>query len=80
MLTSKAMVQAIQTWNTGYDGKGMVVGVIDTGIDPSHPDMTLRPDPIWRYKHDKNLQKMACIVDSFPTYHKFICCTCWKIC
>lgn len=45
MLSSKSMVQAIQTWKDGYDGKGMVVGVIDTGIDPTHPDMTLNEDP-----------------------------------
>ncbi|PUB16653.1 S8 family serine peptidase [Paenisporosarcina sp. OV554] len=45
MLTSKSMVQAIQTWKAGYDGKGMVVGVIDTGIDPTHPDLTLNEDP-----------------------------------
>ncbi|WP_369902117.1 S8 family serine peptidase [Bacillus manliponensis] len=58
MLTSKEMVQAIQTWNTGYDGKGMVVGVIDTGIDPSHPDMTLSQDP----KHKLTKEKTDSII------------------
>lgn len=44
MISSKDMVEAIQTWNAGYDGKGMVVGVIDTGIDSTHNDMTLKTD------------------------------------
>ncbi|MBK3497113.1 S8 family serine peptidase [Viridibacillus sp. YIM B01967] len=44
MLSSKDMVEAIQTWNAGYDGKGMVVGIIDTGIDYEHKDMQLQDD------------------------------------
>jgi lactocepin len=45
MITSKEMVKAIQTWNAGFTGKGMVVGIIDTGVDPTHKDMVLNTDP-----------------------------------
>ncbi|WP_167578647.1 S8 family serine peptidase [Jeotgalibacillus proteolyticus] len=42
MKYSKELIEAQRAWNDyGYKGEGMVVGVIDTGIDPSHKDMTI---------------------------------------
>ncbi|MBT2571999.1 S8 family serine peptidase [Planococcus sp. ISL-110] len=42
MKYSKELVQAQQAWTDyGYRGEGLVVGVIDTGIDPRHKDMVL---------------------------------------
>lgn len=33
------MVGAPQAWAVGYDGTGVTVVVLDTGIDDSHPDL-----------------------------------------
>lgn len=44
MITSKDLIGAKETWNLKYKGDGMVVGVIDTGIDSSHKDMILSKD------------------------------------
>ncbi|MUK87336.1 S8 family serine peptidase [Ornithinibacillus sp. L9] len=42
MTYSKDLVEAQQAWNDyGYKGEGMVVGVIDTGVDHDHRDMLL---------------------------------------
>jgi lactocepin len=42
MLYSKELVEAQKAWDEyGYKGEGMIVGVIDTGIDPKHKDMVL---------------------------------------
>ncbi|WP_297462675.1 S8 family serine peptidase [Thermococcus sp.] len=36
---SAAQVMATNLWNLGYDGSGITIGIIDTGIDASHPDL-----------------------------------------
>ncbi|MEN2767338.1 S8 family serine peptidase [Ornithinibacillus xuwenensis] len=42
MAYSKELVQAQQAWNEyGFKGEGMVIGVIDTGVDHNHQDMVL---------------------------------------
>lgn len=42
MLYSKELVEAQAAWDEyGFKGEGMVVGVIDTGIDTEHRDMVL---------------------------------------
>ncbi|WP_214480794.1 S8 family serine peptidase [Bacillus sp. SM2101] len=43
MNSSGDIVQAAKVWDSvyGYKGEGMVVGIIDSGIDPWHRDMVL---------------------------------------
>lgn len=41
MNTSKDIISTIQTWDLGYKGDGMVISIIDSGIDPTHKDMKL---------------------------------------
>lgn len=41
---------APQVWNRGTTGRGVIVGVIDSGIDPFHPDF-INPDGTTRIKY-----------------------------
>jgi lactocepin len=44
MATSHDFIQSYQAWLDGkYKGEGMVVAIIDSGMDPSHRDMVLSP-------------------------------------
>jgi lactocepin len=46
MVTSGDLVEASKAWGSayGYKGEGMIVGVIDTGVDPGHEAMVLSDD------------------------------------
>jgi lactocepin len=53
MVYSKELVQAQKAWRDyGLKGQGMVVGVIDTGIDPGHRDMVLSSDTEVKFTED----------------------------
>src|SRR5699024_5036198 len=42
--SSNEMIGSIPTWELGYKGEGMVIAVIDSGVDPKHRDMVLSDD------------------------------------
>lgn len=42
-------VQAPLVWDAGFQGEGMKIGIVDTGIDPSHDDFEGRVDAMTSY-------------------------------
>ncbi|MDO4594997.1 MAG: S8 family serine peptidase [Tissierellia bacterium] len=63
MDTSNDMVMSKQAWDLSYKGEGMVVSIIDSGIDPSHKDfnidegveVSLTEEKVNEIKQEKNL-------------------------
>jgi lactocepin len=54
MTTSHEFIQSYQAWFTGkYKGEGMVVAIIDSGIDTTHRDMVLSPTTNFDLSSDK---------------------------
>lgn len=59
MKSSKGLVQAQQVWEElGYHGEGMVVGVVDSGVDYRHKDMVMAEEGKSKEKlTESNLKK-----------------------
>lgn len=59
MVYSKELVEAQQAWRDyGFKGEGMVVGIIDTGIDSAHRDMVLTDNETVKLTEDDISEKL----------------------
>ena len=67
--TSVARIGAPKAWKAGFDGKGVTIAVLDTGIDTTHPDLKGRvraaknfsasPDTTDKYGHGTHVASIA---------------------
>lgn len=64
MTTAKEMTSAMELWkaeNGGNTGEGIVVAVIDSGVNYSHPDMQMRQDARLKYTKADMEAKIAAL-------------------
>lgn len=64
MTTAKDMTSAMELWkaeNGGNTGEGIVVAVIDSGVNYSHPDMQMRQDAKLKYTKADMEAKIAAL-------------------
>ncbi|GGL76526.1 hypothetical protein GCM10010129_20310 [Streptomyces fumigatiscleroticus] len=67
--TSVPQIGAPTAWKAGYDGKGVKIAVLDTGIDTTHPDLkdqvvaaknfSAAADTVDRYGHGTHVASIA---------------------
>ncbi|GIO34270.1 MULTISPECIES: S8 family serine peptidase [Paenibacillus] len=64
-------IGATEAWAEGYTGKGLKIGVIDTGVDYTHPDIA----PVYKggydsfYQDDDPYEEVPLTVDEDVQYH-----------
>ena len=59
LMTAPSMIKADTLWNTyQFTGQGMLVSIIDTGVDPNHKDMKLSTDVESKYKSEADVNKV----------------------
>jgi subtilisin family serine protease len=54
--TSVGQIGAPSAWQAGYTGRDVTVAVLDTGIDPTHPDLRDRIAATKNFTADKNIR------------------------
>ncbi|MEE6452314.1 S8 family serine peptidase [Gottfriedia acidiceleris] len=71
MAASKELVQAQKVWEQyGYKGEGLLVGVVDSGIDWTHKDMTLSDAAKSKEKWTKDkIDQLATTTDVNETWY-----------
>ncbi|MER6914075.1 S8 family serine peptidase [Streptomyces sp. NPDC000594] len=67
--TSVGRIGAPKVWQSGYDGKGVTIAVLDSGVDDTHPDLatqvvgaanfTSSPDTRDRHGHGTHIASIA---------------------
>ena len=59
LATAPKMIKADTLWDQyKFSGQGMLISIIDTGVDPSHKDMKLSPEIESKYKSKDEVNKV----------------------
>ena len=59
LATAPNMIKANTLWDQyKFSGQGMLISIIDTGVDPSHKDMKLSPDIKSKYSSEGEVNKV----------------------
>ncbi|MBS6927202.1 MAG: S8 family serine peptidase, partial [Finegoldia magna] len=59
LATAPKMIKANTLWDQyDFSGQGMLISIIDTGVDPTHKDIQLESNDFQKYKSKEDVQKV----------------------